>query len=256
MSMFNNDVVLITGASRGIGRATAEAFAAAGACVAINYRADEAGAQATLAAIHAAGGKAILAQADISIPTDVETLVARIEAELGPIEALVNNAAAFNRAGFLDVTLQDLDTVLATNLRGLFYLSQLVARRMAGRGRGAIVNVSSILAQLTVPGRSAYAASKGGVEALTRAMALDLAPYGIRVNAVAPGLVRTEALLAGFRDPALQEAVQRYIPLKRFGEPAELAQAILFLASPAASYITGAILHVDAGLHVAESGPR
>jgi gluconate 5-dehydrogenase len=137
----------------------------------------------------------------------------------------------------------------------VFYLSQLVARRMARRGRGTIIHVSSILAQQTIAGRTAYAASKGAVESLTRAMALDLAPHGIRVNAVAPGLIRTEMLLDALPDPALREQLQRYIPFGRFGNPDEMADAIVFLASPAARYITGVLLPVDAGLRVLEAGP-
>lgn len=180
----------------------------------------------------------------------------QIEDGMGTIEVLVNNAAAFDRTHFLDLPLDAFDVVWATNGRGLFYLSQLVARRMAARGRGAIVHVSSLLAQQTIPCRTVYAASKGAVESLTRAMALDLAPYGIRVNAVAPGLIRTEALLAGFSTEASQAAVQHYIPLKRFGTAEELAEAVYFLASPAASYITGALLPANGGLGVPEAGPR
>jgi NAD(P)-dependent dehydrogenase (short-subunit alcohol dehydrogenase family) len=154
------------------------------------------------------------------------------------------------------VTLEQLDAVLDTNIRGVYYLSQLVARKMAVRRKGAIIHVTSILAQQTIPGRTAYAASKGALESLTRAMALDLAPYQIRVNAVAPGLIRTEMLLSGLPGEAFIQDLQRFIPFKRFGEPEELARAIVFLASPAASYISGALIPVDAGLRVMEAGPR
>jgi NAD(P)-dependent dehydrogenase (short-subunit alcohol dehydrogenase family) len=256
MGLFQDQVVLVTGASRGIGRATARAFAAEGAHVAVNYRSDETGAQATLAEITARGGRASLARADISQPAEVARMVAEIEDAAGAIEVLVNNAGVVNRQPFLEVSLEELDAVFATNLRGVFCLSQLVARRMAGRGRGAIIHVSSILAQQTIPGRTAYAASKGAVESLTRAMALDLAPYGIRVNAVAPGLIRTEMLLDAVPDPGFQEELQRYIPFGRFGHPEEMADAIVFLASPAARYLTGVLLPVDAGLRVLEAGPR
>jgi NAD(P)-dependent dehydrogenase (short-subunit alcohol dehydrogenase family) len=255
MALFQDQVVLVTGASRGIGRATARAFAAEGAQVILNYRSDKAGAQAALAEITAGGGRATLLQADVSQPAEVARMVEAIEDHLGAIEVLVNNAGAVNRQPFLDVSLEELDAVFATNVRGVFYLSQLVARRMARRGRGAIIHVSSILAQQTIAGRTAYAASKGAVESLTRAMALDLAPHGIRVNAVAPGLIRTEMLLDALPDPALQEQLQRYIPFGRFGNPDEMADAIVFLASPAARYITGVLLPVDAGLRVLEAGP-
>jgi len=256
MGPFQDQVVLVTGASRGIGRATALAFAAQGTHVAVNYRGDEAGAQDTIATILAAGGRATLARADVSQPVEVARLVNEIEERLGAIEVLVNNAGTVNRQSFLDVSLEAWDAVFATNVRGVFYLSQLVARRMAPRGRGTIIHVSSILARQTIRGRTAYAASKGALESLTRAMALDLAPYGIRVNAVAPGLIRTEMLLDAMPDPAFQEELQRYIPFGRFGSPEEMADAIVFLASPAARYITGVLLPVDAGLRVLEAGPR
>lgn len=255
MDDFKGSVALITGASRGIGRATALAFAARGAHAIVNYRTDEAGAAATVADICAAGGQATAYQADISQTADLERMVADVEERIGPIGALVNNAGAVNRRSFLDLTLDEWDEVLNTNLRGVFYLSQLVARRMAARRQGAIVHISSVLAQQTIPGRTAYAASKGGLESLTKAMALDLAPYNIRVNVVAPGLIRTEMLLGGM-PPAVAQDLERYIPFKRFGEPEELAAAVVFLASPAASYITGALVPVDAGLRVLEAGPR
>jgi 3-oxoacyl-[acyl-carrier protein] reductase len=256
MKLFQDQVVLVTGASRGIGRATAIKFAVEGAHVAVNYRSDEDGAQETVGEITRRGGRATLARADISQPTEVARMVEEIEDHLGAIEVLVNNAGAVNRQPFLEVSLEELDAVFATNVRGAFYLSQLVARRMAGRGRGAIIHVSSILAQQTIPGRTAYAASKGALESLTRAMTLDLAPHGIRVNAVAPGLIRTEMLLDALPDPAFQEELQRFIPFGRFGKPEEMAEAICFLASPAASYISGVLLPVNAGLGVLEAGPR
>jgi 3-oxoacyl-[acyl-carrier protein] reductase len=254
MDEFKGSVALVTGASRGIGRAVAIAFAAHGAHVIVNYRSDKAGAAETVAAITAAGGLASPCQADVSQTSDAERMVAAAE-EIGPIGVLVNNAGAVSRSPFLDLTLEDWDQVLNTNLRGVFYLSQLVARRMAPRQSGAIIHITSILAQQTIPGRTAYAASKGGLESLTKAMALDLAPYHIRVNAIAPGLFRTEMLLAPM--PAgVADELERFIPFKRFGNPDELAAAAVFLASPAASYITGILLPVDAGLRVLEAGPR
>lgn len=251
---FMDRVAVVTGASRGIGAATARVFAAGGARVAINYRADEDGAAATLAGIEADGGTGMLVQADVAAPGDAPRLVAEVEAGLGPIDVLVNNAAAFDRSSFLDADLDMLDRVLATNVRGLFALSQLVARSMAARGGGAIVNISSILASLAVPARTVYCASKGAVESLTRAMAVDLAEHGVRVNAVAPGLISTQALLAGMPDPALQAAIQSYIPGGRFGEPEEVAAVVAFLASDDARYVNGTIVGVDAGLGGREAG--
>jgi 3-oxoacyl-[acyl-carrier protein] reductase len=152
MTGFADQVVLVTGASRGIGRAVALRFAGAGAHVVVNYRSDEAGAQETVAQIVALSGKATPVQADIARPAELERMVAGVEDRCGPIEVLVNNAAAFDRTHFLDLSLDEFDAVWATNGRGLFYLSQLVARRMAPRGHGAIVHISSLLAQQTIPG--------------------------------------------------------------------------------------------------------
>lgn len=252
---FADQVVLITGASRGIGAATALAFAREGARVVLNYRSDEASAQQTLAEVKTAGGHASLLRADIGQPAEAERLIAAVESEIGPLRVLVNNAAAFSRAPFLEVTLAELEQVWATNVRGLFYLSQLAARCMVQRRQGCLIHVSSILAQLAVPTRTAYCATKGAVESLTRAMALDLAPHHIRVNAVAPGLIRTEALLAGFSDPARLAAVEQYIPGGRLGAADEVAQVIVFLASEAARYINGAVIPVDGALGVREAGP-
>lgn len=251
---FEGQVVLVTGASRGIGRATAVAFAQAGATVAVNYRVDQAGAESTRAEIVRNGGKAVPWRADLGNTTALEEMVNGIEAETGPIAVLVNNAAAFNNDPFLDVSLDEFDRLWATNGRGLFYLSQLVASHMTKRKSGSIIHVSSILARQAMPGRAAYIASKGAVESLTRAMALDLAPYHIRVNVVAPGLVKTKALVSAINNPHLEEELQSAIPWNRFGEPRELAETILFLASPAASYITGAVIPVDGGLSILEAG--
>ena len=251
---FQDQVVIVTGASKGIGQATACAFAREGARVIVNYRSDDAGAQETLAQIEQGGGQAWLYRVDISQVGEAEKMVSEIEQQVGPIRVLVNNAAAFNRQPFLEVPLDELDRVWATNVRGLYSLSQQVARRMAARGQGAIVHISSILAQLTVPGRTVYCTTKGAVESLAKAMAIDLKPYNVRVNVISPGMIRTEALLSGF-SPELQAAVQSYIPGGRFGEGEEVAQAILFLSSDAASYITGVVLPVDSGLSSREAGP-
>ena len=220
--------MLVTGSSRGIGAATAVAFAAEGARVAVNYRSDEAGASATRQAIVDAGGTADVFQADVGDEADIARLVREVEASLGSVSILVNNAALIDRSSMFDLSLEAFDSVWQANVRGLFQLSQLVAVGMVERGRGAIVHVSSILARLGVVNRCAYIASKGAVEGLTRAMALELGPKGVRVNAVAPGLIATEALLAGMRDPSVQTAVQRHIPEGRFGRPEEITAAILF----------------------------
>jgi len=256
MNRFDGEVVVVTGASRGIGAATAKAFAAEGAKLAINYRSDFAGAIETREAIEAAGGQAMVVQADLSVTADVDVLVDRVEEQLGTPTILINNAAMIDRAGFLDVELEVFEMVWRTNVRGVFQISQLIARRMvANEIKGVIINLSSILARLAVNNRTAYIASKGAIEGLTRAMALDLAAHGIRVNAVAPGLIATEALLAGIPDEGLQDSIQSFIPEARFGRPEEIAAAVLFLASADAGYMNGTIMEVDAGLGSREAGP-
>jgi len=251
---FEGQTVIVTGASQGIGQATAIAFAQEGAHVIINYFSTKTGAQETLDAIEAEGGQGTIVQANVGNLDDCQQLLETAEA-VGPVSVLVNNAAGFNRAPFLEVDIAEFDRVWNINVRGVYYLSQLVAQKMAERKQGTIIHVSSILARLAVPQRSVYCASKGAIEALTRAMALDLASHNVRVNAVSPGLIETKAMVTGFPTEELLNTVRQHIPSKRFGEPEEMAQAILFLASKEASYINGIVLPVDSALSAREAGP-
>jgi NAD(P)-dependent dehydrogenase (short-subunit alcohol dehydrogenase family) len=251
---FEDQNVIVTGASQGIGQATAIAFAREGAHVIINYFCSTSSAQETLTAIEAEGGQGTIVQANVGNLAECQQLFEAAEA-VGPVSVLVNNAAGFNRAPFLEVDIAEFDRVWNINVRGVYYLSQLAARKMTERRQGTIIHVSSILAKLSVPQRTVYCASKGAIEALTRAMAIDLAPFKVRVNAVSPGLIETKAMLAGFPTEARLNSVRQYIPSSRFGEPEELAQAILFLASNEASYINGVVLPVDSALSVREAGP-
>ena len=254
LKRFADQVVIITGASQGIGQATALAFAREGAHVIINYFRSEAAAQKTLATIESQGGQGTLVQANVGHLDGCRRLCEAGEA-VGPVSVLVSNAAGFNRAPFLEIPIDEFDRVWQINVRGIYYLSQLVGQKMAERRQGSIVHVSSILARLAVPQRTVYCATKGAIESLTRAMALDLAAYNIRVNAVSPGLIETQAMLAGFPNQELLDSMRRHIPSKRFGRPDELAQAILFLASEEASYINGIVLPVDSALGAREAGP-
>lgn len=247
--------VLVTGASRGIGRATAVAFARHGASVLINYRADEAGARETLNLIEQADGSGFIVQADVADPNAVQQMMNHAEALLPSLDVLVNNAAAFSRKSFLDVSLEEFDTSFHTNVRGVFYLSQLVSKSMVERKQGNIIHVSSILAALSVPMRTVYSATKGAIESLTRAMALDLVGFGVRVNAISPGLIRTDAMTAGFNSTDLLQEVEGHIPGGKFGDPEDIANVAMFLASDLAGYITGVVLPVDMGLSAREAGP-
>ncbi|MBL8093648.1 MAG: SDR family oxidoreductase [Anaerolineales bacterium] len=253
---FQDQTVFISGASRGIGAATARLFGASGARVVVNYREDRDSAESVAHDIQSGGGQALVLQGDVGSVADVQRMLEGVTAAWGPVTVLVHNASAPDRSGFLDATLDQFDLTYAANVRGPFAMSQVVARNMIAAGvAGCIIHISSILARQTIPNRTLYASSKGAIESLTRAMALDLAPHGIRVNAIAPGLIYTNALKAGMAALGEDNFV-RYIPLKRFGDPDEIARVVAFLASESASYITGTLINVDGGLGVLEAGPR
>ena len=240
MQRFTNKSVIVTGAGHGIGRAVAERFAAEGACVAVND-VNEARAREVASAI---GASAIAIQADVSNKTQVDVLFDRVLAAFGTVDILVNNAGLITaERHFLEGDEQWWDTVLGINLKGAFLCSHRAAHIMARRGSGVILSMSSGGATRAHRGNVAYDASKGGIEAMTRAMALDLAPYGIRVNAVVPGVIRTYDLTD-------ENAVERgkVVPLGRMGLPEDLAGPTVFLASDDARYITGECLVVDGGV--------
>jgi NAD(P)-dependent dehydrogenase (short-subunit alcohol dehydrogenase family) len=243
---FTGRVTLVTGAGSGFGRVIARRFAEAGARVAVHYRGSRDGAEAVVREIAAAGGEARSFAADLTVEGEPERLVDEVAAAFGPLGALVNNAGGYPLADLLQMKAADWDTVLAQNLRTALACLQAAGRRMAARGEGAIVNVTSIQAFRPAPALAHYSAAKAGLEMLTRSAALELGPSGVRVNAVAPGLVRREGL-----ERAWPEGVARYVaaaPLGRIAEPEDVADACLFLASPAARFVTGTTLVVDGGV--------
>jgi 3-oxoacyl-[acyl-carrier protein] reductase len=241
MSDLKNHVALVTGGSRGIGKAIALALAEAGATVAVNYRerGDEAGAVAE--SICTGGGRAAAFGADVSLQTEVLSMVVDIQERLGPIDILINNAGMSAVRGLDEITEEDFDRTIAVNLKSAFLCTQAVLPAMRARRWGRIVNVSSIGARLGAGSVSvAYGASKAGIEGLTRAYALRLAPGGVTVNAVAPGLVDTE-----MGKPLMEAGVAARIPLGRAGTGDEVAQAVLLLVRN--GYMTGQTIAVNGG---------
>jgi NAD(P)-dependent dehydrogenase (short-subunit alcohol dehydrogenase family) len=244
-------IALITGASRGIGAATAQLAAARGYHVCVNYRADRASADRVVAAIRDAGGTAIAVAADVANEDDVVRLFATVDDELGRLTALVNNAGMLER----QMRVETMDAariarVLATNVTGTLLCAREAIKRMStarGGAGGAIVNVSSMAARLGGPGEYVdYAASKGAVDALTIGLAQEVAQEGIRVNAVRPGVVYTDIHASG-GEPGRVDRVKAFVPMRRGGQPEEVARAILWLLSEEASYSTGTFVDVSGG---------
>jgi 3-oxoacyl-[acyl-carrier protein] reductase len=242
---FEKKSVLVTGASRGLGRGIAEAFGREGAFVWVHYRDREAEARRTLALVREAGAEGELVRFDLADSQGVRTGLEPVLESRGAPDVLVNNAAVLREGPAATLPFEDFDEVLAVNLSGLFACCQVLARPMIARRAGVIINVASVAAQVPAPGQVAYAASKAGVLALTRNLALELAPKGIRVNAVIPGLF--DAGMGERMDRRFAEAMRERIPAGRAGSAAELAAAVLFLASEDASYVHGHALVVDGG---------
>lgn len=240
-------VAIVTGAGSGNGRGIVLRLAEEGAKVVVADM-SERGAQETAAMIEAAGGRAIVVRADVSRRDQVEAMVAATMEQFGQIDILVNNAGVESMAPLLELPEAEWDRVLGVNLKGPFLCTQAVGREMVKAGRGGkIVNIGSICSAVALTGEAHYIASKGGLLMLNKAMALDLAPYNINVNAVGPGVIETAMTANSLSNPARVEMFFNHIPLKRIGQPRDVANAVLFLASAEADYITGTILYVDGG---------
>jgi 3-oxoacyl-[acyl-carrier protein] reductase len=237
---------LVTGGSRGIGRAIALELASAGHRIVLSYRQDGARAEATVEEIRATGAEAVAIAADVTKQAEVRALGDRVSSEFGGADVLVNNAGVIKDALFPLMKEEDWDFVLDTDLKGAFRVTKVVVRGMLHKGWGRIVNVVSVSGISGHVGQTNYSAAKGGLIAFTKALALELATRGITVNAVAPGLVSTE-IIAHLKEDARQEFLRR-IPMARLGTPEEIAAVVGFLASERASYVTGQVWRVDGGM--------
>ena len=246
MSSLSGKTALVTGAQQGIGAAIARAFAREGANVVINWLDDQTGAEAVAADASGAGVEATLVQGDVSKPADIEKMLAAADA-LGGVDVLVNNAAIFPRVDFLEMTEADWDGLMAINLRGVFLMTQAACRRMVARGvGGAVVNLSSGAAFRGSPRGVHYVTGKAGIVGFTRAVSQEMAAKGIRCNAIAPGITDTAQPRYGMTEQEITEAFDN-LPLSGAVEPADIAEAAVYLASDRARKVTGQTLHVNAG---------
>jgi glucose 1-dehydrogenase len=240
---------LVTGSSKGIGQAIAVRFAQEGADVVINYHSDPKGADEAVAQVQATGRRAVPLKGDLGSVSSVQNLIEQGWAALGGLDILVNNAGIEIRAPFLDVTEMDYDKVLDVNLKGVFFATQTFVKKLRAENRGGkIINVSSVHEELPFPNFASYCASKGGLKMLTRNLSIELGPFGITINSIAPGAIETPINAKLLNDPVKLKALTEQIPLGRLGKTPDVAGLAVFLASPDSDYSTGATFVVDGGL--------
>jgi 3-oxoacyl-[acyl-carrier protein] reductase len=251
MGRLQDRVAIVTGGSRGIGRAVVTALAAEGAKVALVYRGSK---DAAVQAVSQAGGTAAAYQVDVTDRKAVQECAEAVEKQWGPVNILVNNAGVIHDDLFVRLEPEQWDKVLATNLGGTYNFCRAVAYGMMKQRRGRIINVSSVAADHVNMGQTNYAASKGAINSFTRALAVELAGRGVTVNAVAPGFIETD-MSAAVRNKAGDLIEKKYIPMKRIGTPEDIARVVVFLASDDSAYMTGQVLTVDGGLSLGSGTP-
>jgi 3-oxoacyl-[acyl-carrier protein] reductase len=251
--LLKDQVALVTGGSRGIGRAVVLALAREGAKVAFVYKGAREAAEQIVADVTKAGGSAVALQGDVAQADTASRIVEKVLSDWGRVDILVNNAGIIRDGLFVRLEQDDWDAVIDTNLGGVFQFCKALAMRMASQRSGRIINISSVAADFVNKGQCNYAASKGAVNSFTRALAVELAGRGVTVNAVAPGFIATD-MSEAVRNKA-GELIQKMIPMKRLGQPEDVAAVVVFLAGPAAAYVTGQVLTVDGGLSLGISGP-
>ncbi len=240
---------VVTGSGRGIGRAIAVRFAREGADVVINDIDVSGTARETLSQVEAAGRRGVLIQADLSRTDQARRLIDQAIDQLGPLDILVNNAGIEKRAPFVEVAEEDYDQVLAVNLKGAFFTTQQFVRHLlADKRTGKVINISSVHEEMPFPGYTTYCMSKGGLQLLTRNVAVEFGAYGITVNGIAPGAIATEINRALLDDKPRVDRLLKQVPLGRMGKPEDVAAVAAFLASSDADYVTGSTYYVDGGL--------
>lgn len=245
MDKLKGKVALVTGASKGIGRAIAIEFAKQGASVVINYSSDCKGAEETLEEVRKVNGYGILVKGDISSFENCKIIIEETLKIMGKIDILVNNAGISYIGLFMDTTPEEIEKITSTNLLGAMYLTNQVLKDMISRKSGNIINISSMWGEVGASCEVLYSATKGGLNSFTKALAKEVAPSNIRVNAISPGVISTK--MNSFLDEEDKKSLEEEIPLGRFGKPSEIGKIAVFLASEASSYITGQIIRADGG---------
>lgn len=246
--MFKDKIAVVTGGSRGIGKAIALKLASQGANVVVNYTSNSSAADEVVKEVEALGSKAIAVKANVSNASDIENLIKETESELGKIDILVNNAGITRDGLLIRMKEDDFDQVIDVNLKGVFLTTKLIGKKMLKQKSGAIVNITSVVGLMGNAGQANYAASKAGVVGFTKSVAREFASRGIRVNAVAPGFIESD--MTATLDEKVVENYMASIPLSRFGKAEDVANTVAFLVSDQANYITGQTLQVDGGIYI------